>query len=66
MTKMDVFTEQLALSEIEVTFFTAKIDQTTPNTRKYWEYVELRNDALLRVRSCKFLMKQEKLREQKS
>lgn len=63
MTKKDVLIEQLALAEIDATFWTAKTKRTIENTTAWDTAVRNRDDALIRIESIKFLLKKESSNE---
>ena len=59
MTKKDVLVEQLALAEIDATFWTAKVKRAVENTTAWDTAVRNRDDALIKIEAIKFLLKKE-------
>ena len=59
MTKKDVFVEQLALAEIDATFWTTKLNRSIEHTSDWDKAITNRDDALIRIEACKFLLKRE-------
>lgn len=54
--RIETLNEEFAKAEIDATFWHAKLDRAVSGTTDYFTAVLKRDDALRRIRSCKFLL----------